>query len=78
MKRIKLLQLVGKESRRGIFLKGIKEEDQTTEMKEGQIIGRTEDLMIGSKESQTKEDKTEDQIINLQGSNVLVVRDMVT
>ena len=44
MKRIKLLQLIGKENRRGIFLKGIKEQDQTLEMKEGY----------------TKEDKTED------------------
>ena len=61
MKRIKLLQLVGKESRRGLFLRRIKEKDQTIEREEDQIIG-----------------KTEDQILNLQGSNVLVVRDMVT
>ena len=56
VKRIKLLQLIGKESRRGLFLKGIKEKDQTTKMKEGQITSMTEDLMIGSKEGQTKED----------------------
>ena len=54
MKGIKLLQLVGKESRRGPFLKGIKEKDQTTEMKEGQITGMTKDLITGSKEDQTK------------------------
>ena len=41
-------------------------------MEEGQITGMTKDLMIGSKEGQTKEDKTKDQILNLQGSNVLV------
>lgn len=76
MKRIKLLQLIGKESRRGLFLRGIKEKYQTTEMKEGQIICMTEDLMIGSKEGQTKEDKKEDLI--LKGSNALVAKDLVT
>ena len=76
VKRIKLLQLVGKEIKRGIFLKGIKEKDQTTEMEEDQIIGMTEYLMIGSKEGQTKEDKTEDQI--LKGFNALVAKDLVT
>lgn len=78
MKRIKLLQLVGKESRRGPFLKGIREKDQTTEMKEGQITGMTEDLITGSKEDQTRANKTEGQSLNLQGSNVLVARDLVT
>ena len=78
MMTIKLLQLVGKEGKRGIFLEGIKEKDQTTEMKEDQTTGVTEDLIIGSKEDQTKEDKTEDQILNLQGSNVFVAMDMVT
>ena len=41
VKRIKLLKLVGKERRRGPFLKGIKEENQTTKMEEDQIIGMT-------------------------------------
>ena len=50
MKRIKLLQLVGKESRRGLFLRGIKEKNQTIEMEEGQITCMIEDLIIGSKE----------------------------
>ena len=74
MKRIKLLQLVGKESRRGLFLKGIREKDQTTEMQEGQITSMIEYL----KEDQTREDKIEGQSLNPQGSNVLVSRDMVT
>ena len=74
----KLLQLVGKESRRGIFLKRIKEKDQTTEMEKDQITGMTEDLITGLKEDQTRADKTANQILNLQGSNVLVARDMVT
>ena len=47
-------------------------------MKEGQITGMTKDLITGSKEGLTKEDKIEDRILNLQGSNVLVARDMVT
>ena len=68
MKRITLLQLVGKESRRDIFLRRIKEKDQTT--------GMTEDLITGSKEGQTEEDKTKDLI--LKGSNALVAKDMVT
>ena len=70
MKRIKLLQLVGKERRGGIFPKGIKEKDQTAEMKEDQITD--------TREGQIKEDKREDQIQNLQGLNVLVAMDMVT
>ena len=75
MKRITLLQLVGKESRRDIFLRRIKEKDLTTEMKEDQIIGMTKDLITGSKEDQTKVDKIENPI--LKGSNALVAKDMV-
>ena len=78
MNRIKPLKLVGKERRKGIFLKGIKDKYQTTEMKENQVTSMTEDLMMGLKEGQTKENKTKDRILNLQGSNVLVARDMVT
>ena len=76
VKRIKLLQLIGKESRRGFFLRGIKEKDQTTEMEEDQIRGMTEGLITGSKEDQTREDKTEALI--LKGSNALVAKDLVT
>ena len=47
-------------------------------MKEGQITGMTEDLITGSKEDQTRANKKEGQSLNLQGSNVLVARDMVT
>ena len=68
MKRIKLLQLLGKENRRSLFIRRIKEKDLTTEMKEDQITG--------SKENQIEEDKTEDLI--LKGSNALVVKDTVT
>ena len=78
MNRIKLLQLVGKESRRGLFLKGIKEKNQTTRMKEDQITGMTEDPPIDTREGQIKEDKIEDQIQNRQGFNALVVMDMFT
>ena len=46
-------------------------------MKEDQITSMTEDLITGTKEGQTKEDKIEDQILNLQGFNALVVMDMV-
>ena len=78
MKRIKLLQLVGKGRRGGFFLKGIKEKDQTTEMKEDQISGMTKDPITDTREGQIKEKKIEDQIQNLQGFNVLVEMDMVT
>ena len=78
VKRIKPMQLVGKESKRGIFLRGIKEKDQTTKMKEDQITGMNKDPITNTREGQTKEDKIEDEILNLQGSNVLVVMDMVT
>lgn len=55
VKRIKLLHLVGKEIRRYLFLKVIKEKDQTTEMKEDRIIGMIEDLITSSKEDQTED-----------------------
>ena len=55
-----LSDLEKKESRRGLFLKGINEKDQTKKMEEGQITSMTEDLMTGSKEGQIKEDKTKD------------------
>ena len=58
VKRIKLLQLVGKESRRSLFIIRIKEKNLTTEMKEDQITCMIKDLITGSKEDQTKEDKT--------------------
>ena len=45
-------------------------------MEEDQITSMVEDMMIGSKEGQEKEDKIEDQI--LKGSNALFARDMVT
>ena len=54
VKRIKLLQLIGRESRRGLLLKGIKEKDQTIKMKEVQITGMTEDMITGSKKVRQK------------------------
>ena len=71
MKRIKLLQLVGKESIRSLFIRRIKEkdrttkmkEDRTTEMKENRTTRMTEDLITDLKEDQTKVDKTEDPIL---------------
>ena len=45
-------------------------------MEEDQIIGMTKDLMTGSKEGQTKEDKIEDLI--LKGFNALVAKDCLS
>ena len=83
MKRIKHLQLVGKESRRNRFIRIIKEKDRTTEMKEGRTIDMkedritrmTEDLITDSKGDQTEIDKTKNPIP--KRSNAMVVKDMV-
>ena len=83
VKRIKLLQLVGKGSRRCLFLKGIKEKDQTTEMKEDRTnkmkedrtTRMTEDLTTGLIEDLTEEDKTKN--LMLKKSDALVAKVMV-
>ena len=84
MKKTKHLQLVGKERRRGSFIRRTMEidrtteamEDRTTEVKEDRTTGVTEDLII---EDLTKdlieEDKIEEPI--LKTSNALVAKDMV-
>ena len=83
MKKTKHLQLVGKERRRGSFIRRIMEidrttemmEDQTTDMKEDRTTVITEDLTIGSIEDLTEEDKTKD--LMLKKSDALVVKVMV-
>ena len=83
MKKIKRLQLVGKESRRSRFIRRIKEKDRTTGMKEGRTTDMKEDrttgmtkyLTTGSIEDLTEEDKTENLIPNK--SDVMVAKDMV-
>ena len=84
VKKTKHLQLVGKERRRGSFIRRTMEidrtteamEDRTTEVKEDRTTGMIEDLMTGdSIEDLTEEDKTEDLI--LKTSNALVAKDMV-
>ena len=83
MKKIKRLQLVGKESRRSRFIRRIKEKDRTREMKEGRTTDmkedRTtrmiEDLTTGSTEDLTEEDKTENLIP--KKSDAMVAKDMV-
>ena len=83
VKKIKHLQLVGKERRRSSFIRRIMEidrttevmEDRTTDMKEDQTTRMTEDLMTkGSIEDLTEEDMTEDPI--LKTSDALVAKDM--
>ena len=80
----KHLQLVGKERRRGSFIRRIMEidrttkamEDRTTDTKEDRTTGMTEDLMTeGSIEDLTEEDKTED--LNLKTFDALVAMVMV-
>ena len=83
MKKIKCLQLTGKERRRSSFIRRIMEKDRTVEMiedrttdtKEDQTTGMTKDLTIGSTEDQTNEDKKKD--LTPKKSNVMVAKDMV-
>ena len=83
VKKIKRLQLVGKESRRSSFIKRIMEKDRTIEMKEGRTIdmkedratGMIKDLTTGSIEDQTEEDKTKNLIP--KKSDAMVAKDMV-
>ena len=84
MTKTKHLQLVGKERRRGSFIRRLIEIDRTTEMmedrttdtKEDRTTRMTEDLMQeGSIEDLTEEDKTED--LMLKTFDALVVKDMV-
>ena len=70
MMTIKLLQLIGKERRKGFFPGGIKEKDQTTDMKEDQTTNMIED--------QTTKIKMIEEANPLQGFNALVTMDMVT
>ena len=51
-------------------------EDRIPNMKESRTTRMTKDLIVGLKEDQTEADKTENPI--LEGSNALVVKDMVT
>ena len=82
MKRIKHLQLVGKE-RRSSFIRRIMEidrtiemmEDRTTYTKEDRTTGMTEDLTTSSIEDLIEEDKTEDLIP--KKSDAMVAKDMV-
>ena len=83
MKKTKHLQLIGKERRRGSFIRRTMEidrtteamEDRTTEVKEDRTTGVTEDLIIGSKGDQIEIDKTENSIP--KRSNAMVAKDMV-
>ena len=83
MTKTKHLQRVGKERRRGSFIRRTMEidqtteamEDRTTEVKEDRTTGVTKDLMTeDSIEDLIEEDKTEDPI--LKTSDALVVKDM--
>ena len=83
MKKTKHLQLVGKERRRGSFIRRTMEidrtteamEDRTTEVKEDRTTGVTEDLII---EDLTKDLIEEDMIEDpmLKTYDALVVKDM--
>ena len=83
MTKTKHLQLIGKERRRGSFIRRIMEidrtteamEDRTTKVKEDRTTGVTEDLMMKDLiEDLNEEDKTEDLI--LKTFDALVVKDM--
>ena len=78
MKKTKHLQLIGKERRRGSFIRRIMEIDRTTEAMEDRTTDTKEDRTTGmiedSIEDLTEEDKTEDLI--LKTSDALVAKDM--
>ena len=78
VKKIKRLQLVGKENRRSSFIKRIMEKDRTTEMKEGRITIMKEDRTTGMIEdliTDSTENETENPIP--KKSNAMVAKDMV-